>query len=231
MKEILNKALNLSKNTRLLAVIGLSCTFLCIFFTYIKYTVLGLAVKIRLIDYFEGKVMILLIILSLMFIFEDYVKKYIPKLFENKIGKKIETITDQRLTLIPTALIVIFALVVKSETDVEFLNYSYGLGFYLLSLGVISLVAYAFLYKKGRMQINSNIGQNNVTNANSTSGVNMGVEVKEQNNNIQNNLVNASEASITEDKKEVEVKHKFCTNCGSKCDENALKCPACGKEF
>ena len=235
INEILNKFLNLSKNTRFLAVVGLSCSFLCIFLTYVKYTVLGLAVKIKLIDFFEGKLMILLILLNLMFIFKDYVKKYLPKLFENNIGRKIYDINDQRWILIPVALTVIFAFVVKGETKTEFLNIVYGLGFYLMWLGVISLVAFAFMYKNEKIKVA--LSTENKVNPNPTSESNVNIA-----NEIRTEVTNEKVTQITkEDQTKLESElvqntqeqnsSKYCVNCGSKCDSSAVKCQACGKDF
>ena len=232
MNEILNKTLKLSKNTRFLAALGLACSFLCIFFTYVKYTVLGMAVKIKLIDFFEGKLLILLILLNLMFVFKDYVKKYLPKLFQNNLGKKIENINDQRLTLIPTILMVIFAFVVKGETKVEFLNIKYGLGFFLMWLGVISLVIYAFIYKNNNIKVLekmiNNTTPSNKANVNSVNSSN--TQSISQNNNITTNI-NITEPNPNQVTNETIKEQKTCINCGSKSPSSALKCIACGKEF
>ena len=232
MNEILNKTLKLSKNTRFLAALGLACSFLCIFFTYVKYTVLGMAVKIKLIDFFEGKLMILLILLNLMFVFKDYVKKYLPKLFQNNLGKKIENINDQRLTLIPTILMVIFAFVVKGETKVEFLNIKYGLGFFLMWLGVISLVIYAFIYKNNNIKVLekmiNNTTPSNKANVNSVNSSN--TQSISQNNNITTNI-NITEPNPNQVTNETIKEQKTFINCGSKSPSSALKCIACGKEF
>lgn len=210
MKEILNKYIKLSKETRILAIVGLTCLFICLFLTYIKYTIQGLAVKVKLISFLEGKLMILLILLSAMFIFKDYVKKYIPKLFENNIGNKIYNINDQRWTLIPTCLTVIFSFVVNGKSEIEFLNTTHGLGFYCLWLGIIALVLYAFIYKNEKIKvietINTDTRQTNNQTINIASEVNTTTPV-EQNT------------------------AKTCMNCGTKTDHKAVKCPACGKEF
>ncbi|MCI8331014.1 MAG: hypothetical protein HFE04_02805 [Bacilli bacterium] len=219
MKETFNKFLNLSKNTRLLAIIGIASLSICIFFTYIKYTVLGLAVKIKLIDYFEGKIIILLTILNCMFIFKDYIKKYLPKLFENDLGKKIENIKDQRWTLIPIAFTIIFAIVVKSESKTEYLDTTFGLGFYLMWLGVISLVAYAFIYKNEKIKT-IDVTPKEPTN-NTTKPTIQGVQM---NNNVQ-------QEAATSEVEEQKIEHKFCINCGTKCEISSTKCPACGKNF
>lgn len=238
MKEILNKFLNLSKNTRFLAVLGLTCSFLCIFFNYIKYTVLGLAVKIKLIEFLEGKLMILLIILNLMFIFKDYVKKYVPKLFENNIGRKIYNINNQKWILIPVGLSVIFAFVVKGETKTEFLNTTYGLGFYLMWLGVISLVAYAFIYKNDKIKtLDATPKQSGNTNAQSSvslgSIANQEIQASSNPNqeNVANTAIEQSISQVSNQSVAEEQAHKFCVNCGTKCEKSAVKCPACGKDF
>lgn len=225
MKEILSRLTDLAKKTRLLAVVGLSCLFLSIFFTYVKYTVLGLAVKIKLIEYFEGKIMILLILCNLLFIFKDYVKKYVPKLFQNEIGKKIDNINDQRITLIPTVLTVIFAFAVKGETKVEYLNISYSLGFFLMWIGIISLVAYPFIYKKEKVTPTVEIQNSNSKTDSSLSSQKIKEEKTNTNNNkIENGVQNASVNSSS-------TAAKKCPNCGTMCESNNTKCPTCGKSF
>ena len=70
----------------------------------------------------------------------------------------------------------IFAFVVKGETKTEFLNIVYGLGFYLMWLGVISLVAFAFMYKNEKIKVA--LSTENKVNTNPTSESNVNIVVK-----------------------------------------------------
>lgn len=141
MNDIVDKM----KNTRILAAIGIACLISGTIFSYVSYTIFGYSYSISLWDYWEGKIILLLAVANLLFIFKDFVEKYIPSLFKTDIGKKIAERNNPKDSLIPTILAVAFALYLHLKLDIGFENYS--LGFYLLWLGAISLVAYAILHK------------------------------------------------------------------------------------
>jgi len=88
---------------------------------------------------------LIIAIANLLFIFKDFVEKYIPSLFNTGIGKKIKNINNPKASLIPTFLGAAFAVYLTLKLDVEFSAYS--LGFYSMWIGVICLVAYAILHK------------------------------------------------------------------------------------
>ena len=94
----------------------------------------------------------------------------------------------------------------------------YGIGFWLLWIGIICLLVHSFIYKKPiaennsyyQPQQNANIMNNQFTQPAQTAMPN-------QNANIMNNNLNAD--------------IKVCPNCGSKCNINAVSCFMCGKEL
>lgn len=88
----------------------------------------------------------LLAIINLLFIFKDIVENYIPKLFNSNIGIKIKECKNPKFSLILTVLIAILAIVLTSIVGVSAFRY-YNIGFYLIWIGIICLIAYAFLYK------------------------------------------------------------------------------------
>lgn len=141
----MNNVLDKLKNTRLLAGIGVACMILGTMFAYITYDLLGYSYDIALFDYFEGKVILIIAIANLLFIFKDYVEKYVPSLFNTNIGKKIKDINNSKASLILTFIGAAFAIYLTLKLDVDFSNYS--LGFYSMWIGVICLVAYAILHK------------------------------------------------------------------------------------
>ncbi len=141
MNDIIEKM----KNTRILAIVGIAGLILGTIFPYVSYSFFGSSLSISLWDYWQGKVVLVLAIANLLFIFRDVVEKYIPSLFNTDIGKKIADMNNSKGSLVPTILAVIFVLYLQIRLDVDFDNYS--LGFYLLWIGVIALVAYAFLHK------------------------------------------------------------------------------------
>jgi len=114
-------------------------------FSYVSYDVFGYNYDIALWDYLEGKIILIIAIANLLFIFKDFVEKYIPSLFNTGIGKKIKDINNPKASLVPTFLGAAFAIYLTLKLDVSFSNYS--LGFYSMWVGVICLVAYAILHK------------------------------------------------------------------------------------
>ena len=141
----MNNIIDKLKNTRILAGIGIVCMILGTMLSYISVSILGISYDISLLDYWEGKVILLIAVANLLFIFKDFVEKYIPSLFNTGIGKKIKDIENPKASLVPTILGAAFAFYLTSRLSVEFSDYS--LGFYSMWIGVICLVAYAILHK------------------------------------------------------------------------------------
>ena len=141
----MNNVLDKLKNTRLLAGIGVACMILGTMFSYVSYNIFGYSYDIALWDYLEGKIILLIAIANLLFIFKDLVEKYIPSLFDTTLGKKIKDINNPKASLVPTFLGAAFALYLTLKLDVSFSAYS--LGFYSMWIGVICLVAYAIIHK------------------------------------------------------------------------------------
>lgn len=98
----------------------------------------------------------LLAIANLLFIFKDLVEKYVPALFNSSLGQKIRDCENPKFSLIPTVLSAIFTIYVTSILGIESFKY-YNIGFYLMWLGTICLVAYAFLHKKDDDNFKMNI--------------------------------------------------------------------------
>ena len=142
------------KNKRYLALAGLIClllgTFLPIF--VVSSTIISYSVSISLIKYWEGKVILALIVLNAMFIFKDYIKKYVPKMFESDFGRRIDG-ANQKMSLIPTVLSALMAIYLTSTLsgveNYSYVKYSYGIGFWLIWIGVVALIAHAILYTGG----------------------------------------------------------------------------------
>ena len=151
----MNSILEKVKNTRILAIIGIGSMILGTIFSYVSYTFFGYTHSIALWDYWEGKVILLLAIANLLFIFQDFVEKYVPSLFNTNLGKKIAEIQNPKASLVPTILAAVFAIYLHVKLDIGMEDYS--LGFYLLWIGVIALVAYAFLHKNQDNEIEKNV--------------------------------------------------------------------------
>lgn len=141
----MNNVLDKMKNTRLLAGIGVAGMILGTMFAYVSYNILGTVIDIALWDYLEGKIILIIAVANLLFIFKDVVEKYVPSLFNTGIGRKIKDINNPKASLVPTIAAAAFALYLTLKLNVSFSAYS--LGFYSMWIGVICLVAYAILHK------------------------------------------------------------------------------------
>ena len=144
----MNNILEKYKNTRILATIGIVGLVLGTMLTYVEFSLWGYTQPISLWGYWEGKIVLLLALANGLLIFKDIVEKYIPSLFNTSLGKKLANIKNPKASLVPTILAVAFAVYLHMHLDIDTNYASYGLGFYSLWVGAISLVAYAILHKK-----------------------------------------------------------------------------------
>lgn len=143
MKNIIEKC----KETRILGAIGIVGLVLGVIMPYVKYNFFGYKYTISLWGYWEGKIIMLLALANLLFIFKDLVEKYVPFLFNNWMGRKIQDCENPKFSLIPTVLVVAFAVYLTTQLGAKTFKY-YNIGFYCLWIGIVCLVAYAFLHKK-----------------------------------------------------------------------------------
>ena len=143
----MNNIIEKCKTTRILGAIGIVGLILGIIMPYVKYDIFGYKYSVSLWRYWEGKIIMLLAIANLLFIFKDIVEKYVPALFNSTLGQKIKNCENPKFSLIPTVLSAVFAIYVTSILGIESFKY-YNIGFYAMWLGTISLVAYAFLHQK-----------------------------------------------------------------------------------
>ena len=143
----MNNIIEKCKTTRILGGIGIIGLILGIIMPYVKYNIFGYKYSISLWRFWEGKIMMFLAIVNLLFLFKDIVEKYVPVLFNSAFGQKIRDCKNPKLSLIPTVLTAIFAIYVTSILGIESFKY-YNIGFYAMWIGTLSLVAYAFLHKK-----------------------------------------------------------------------------------
>lgn len=156
----MNNILEKLKTTRILAIVGIASLILGILLPYVSYDIFGYNFSISLWHYWEGKIMFIIILANLLFIFKDIVARYVPQLFNSALGKTIYNCQNPKFSLIPTGICVLFAIYLTSILDVKSFKY-YSIGFYLMWLGTICLVAYAFLHKADYTVSSSN--SNNVT--------------------------------------------------------------------
>lgn len=142
MANILEKL----KTTRILAAIGIIGLIAGTILPYAEFHIFGYSYSATLWNYWQGKIIMLLSVANLLFLFKDIVEKYIPALFQSSFGQKIQELDEAKYSMIPTVLVIIFALYLSFSLSID-LKYC-SIGFYLLWIGVISLIAYAILHRK-----------------------------------------------------------------------------------
>lgn len=138
-------------HTKILAAIGIACMILGIFFAYVKVSLWGFSQSISLLKYWEGYVILVLALVNILIIFKANVEKFLPKMFKGKFGQFLVKIENQKFSLIPTGLVAV--LVIYLHSVVMTSSYiHYGLGFYLILIGIILLAVYPFIYKAETIQ-------------------------------------------------------------------------------
>lgn len=136
------------KNKKILALIGIIMLLLGTFLPYFTVSIFGYSQSISLWGYWEGKIVLALTLANALFIFKDWIEQYVPQLFNNNVGRLVEKANNPKFSLIPTILITCFAIYMIINIDVDSEYIKYGLGFYLLWVGIISLIGHAIFYKK-----------------------------------------------------------------------------------
>lgn len=201
------------KNKRILALIGIICLLLGVFLPYITFSIWGYSQSISLWGYWEGKVVLVLTLANALFIFKDWIEKYIPQLFNNGIGRLVEKAHNPKFSLIPTILVAAFAAYMFIQIDVDSKYLKYGIGFWILWVGILSLIGHAIFYKGKKEE---------PTQQTSTETV------------YQNSFVSQSQSEVVNSQNiepQVDVTKKYCPNCRTQVDANAQTCFMCGNRF
>ena len=142
------------RNTIIIGVIGLVLTFLGTILPYFTISVFGYGTSISLLGYWEGKIILVLLFASLLFICKDYIEKFLPQLFDSGFGSKIKD-ANPKFVLIPTILMAVFAIWLFFSIEIDMTYIKYGIGFWLLWIGIICLLVHSFIYKKPIAENNS----------------------------------------------------------------------------
>lgn len=203
------------KNKKILALIGIVGLLLGTFMPYYKFSILGYTQSVALWGYWEGKIVLALILANALFIFKDWIEQYIPQLFNNNIGRMVKNANNPKMSLIPTALVAGFIIYMFVDLDLSSEYFSYGLGFYLLWIGVISLVGHAIFYKGE----NTTFGQKQTVQ----------VHQPQYSENIQQPM-NYQSTEI-QPQPQINPIKKFCPQCGNQVNVNAETCFLCGNRF
>ena len=219
------------KNKRILALIGIVCLFIGTIAPYFSISFLGVSYNLSLWKYWEGKVIMVLIIINTMFIFKDYLQKYVPQVFNSSFGKKIEN-ANPKFAIIPTILVAAFVIYLTIHLDVDSQYIKHGLGFWVLWIGIISLVGHTIFYKKQVINNNQTV-QSDQFNQN----VNLQQPMSQSQDSFQQPVQPMSQP---QDNFQQPVQPmngggvqniKYCTQCGNKVDQSAKFCNMCGHNF
>jgi len=191
------------KNKRILALVGIAGLILGCFLPYYTVSVFGYTQSISLWGYWEGKIVLVLTLANALFIFQDFIEKYVPQLFNNWVGNIVQKAKNPKFALVPTILVAVFAisLIIRLDVDSEYIKY--GLGFYILWVGIIALVGHAIFYK------NKNVVSNQATNY---QQVQQPVQQPIQ-------------------QPQIDPTKKYCPHCRNQVDANAETCFMCGNRF
>lgn len=130
------------KNTKVLGIIGNAIIIVSLFCTWAVAETKGLnlRVAVQLIEGSDGKWELVLSIVSLIIIFSDK----IPLDF-------LKRVSNMKFTLIPTIIQLI--IIINNLSRINRINsgsisYHFGIGFYLLIIGIVALFAFPFVYKQ-----------------------------------------------------------------------------------
>lgn len=203
------------KNKRILAVIGLVCLLFGTFLPYYTFSFFGITESISLWGYWEGKVVLILTIANTIFIFKDLIGKFIPQLLNSGIGRMAEK-SGAKLSLIPTILIAGFVIYLFFRLDVDSEYLKYGLGFYLLWIGIVALVAHAIFYRKSDQQIDQ-----------SQQSYNYQQPVQDINNTYSQPNQNTNNMNFQSQ----QTSQKYCPYCKAQVSADATTCFMCGNKL
>lgn len=197
--------MELIKNKRVLALVGIIGLILGIMLPYYTVTFFGYSTSVSLWGYLEGKIIFLLTLAFALIIFKDVVEKYVPQLFNNVVGRIVEKIENPKFALIPTALVAGYAIYLITQLDVASDYISYGLGFYVLWIGILALIGHAIFYKKEKS---------------------MSTQPAQPIQSVQ-----PTQPIQQTQQPQVDPSKKYCPNCRTQLDANADACFMCGTRF
>lgn len=139
MKKILDKI----RNTKILGIIGNVVVILALFMPIItvESEIIGFKQSTQYISG-DGKILLVLSIINLIVIFAD---KISPKFFKG--------LTNIKITAIPTIIEIIILINLTAKGGDNVMDYNYvttywGIGFYLMWIGVILSIICPFVYKE-----------------------------------------------------------------------------------
>ena len=184
------------KSKRILALVGITGLLLGCFLPYYTVSIFGYTQSISLWGYWEGKIVFILALANTLFIFQDVIEKYIPQLFNNWVGKMVQKANNPKFSLIPTILVAAFSLYMLFQVNVDSEYIKYGLGFWVLWIGVLSLIGHAIFYRKQNIQPLQSVQQ---------------VQPQMESQQPMNSMKQCPQCGNT-----VDSSAQFCVNCGNR---------------
>ncbi len=228
------------RKKRYVALGGLLIAFIGLFLPFFKIEVLWVKETITLIKYWEGIVTLVLLIAITLFIFRDFIEKYIPSVQKTPFGGFISKL-NPKLVLVPIILIVLLILYLTIHSNKELSMYKeyikFGAGFYMIWIGAVLLVAHVFLYKPDAVAAAAVTSAAPAEPVQPVAPVAPAVEASPV---VSPEPVPAqpeapvqpvAEPMPAQPEAPAQPATKFCSQCGSQVDINATVCPVCGKVF
>ena len=132
------------KNTKMLGVIGNIAIIISLFlpWVYVEATSIGLSDSSQFIVGKDGKWALILSIFSLIVIFA-----------ENIAPKFLKGLSNVKITIIPCfvqLLMIVNVLYNASTISNSYITYHFGIGFYLMCVGVVLCMVFPFIYKQDK---------------------------------------------------------------------------------
>lgn len=229
----MEKVKELIENKRILALVGILGNVLGIILPFYTITFFGYTSSAAAIDSWVGIVLLIFVILSGVVIFSDLIKSKFPEVLNNSFGKFIEKVNDPKFGFVPAVIIALFIIYLISKTK-DFLNVlDFGIGFYLMCLGVLGFVGHGIFYKGNKkVAVQTMSNEQNMYNNVQTTIISNEPQVNSNNEttNTIENTQSINNQTIQNIEPQPELPHKFCPNCGTKLTGDATSCFMCGKE-
>ncbi len=134
------------KNTKILGVVGNIIIIISLFCTWatVSSPELGISQSEQLKNTTNGGLTFLLCLFSLMVIASERIS---PKFFKGLTNVKLTLISS----IIQLILLIKIVLDVSNIQAPDYITYHFGLGFYLMCIGVILCLAFPFIYKQEKI--------------------------------------------------------------------------------
>ena len=133
------------KTNKLLGLLGLIILFVGVIGPFFVVSLFGFSTSTALVNHWEGIVIIILIVASLLFMYKEKVVELVPSLKNNPFVKKV--MTQKYKVLLVFAIIIAALVIIELISDSNSLSLvHFGWGFYLYWIGVLLFGVHTFFY-------------------------------------------------------------------------------------